>query len=262
MRQEVTFNLRTLFPELESICYLFNKMMISGQGNSAKLFLRKADDGTEFITIEIYRGRKYPSITVNRDVEDVDFEIEGLVSEIQFSKSILFFETDYSGSFITVYICESYNDLPDNKCKLYSFPSVSYGNSFSLFDFKLNLRKPFDELEAFSCIINAMLITGVRSHISISSDNHFSISFMFNDLDRPSLSLQLWLEKGSFPKKNIYMLSKYNICCSRDMPIFSSLSVIPKSDERHGQSLVIHVYEPIEQKLLDELNKQFALFSI
>ena len=174
----------------------------------------------------------------------------------------MFFETDYSGSFITVYICESYNDLPDNKCKLYSFPSVSYGNSFSLFDFKLNLRKPFDELEAFSCIINAMLITGVRSHISISSDNHFSISFMFNDLDRPSLSLQLGLEKGSFPKKNIYMLSKYNICCSRDMPIFSSLSVIPKSDERHGQSLVIHVYEPIEQKLLDELNKQFALFSI
>lgn len=57
MRQEVTFNLRTPFPELESICYLFNKMMISGQGNSAKLFLRKADDGTEFITIEIYRGR-------------------------------------------------------------------------------------------------------------------------------------------------------------------------------------------------------------
>ncbi len=68
-------------------------------------------------------------------------------------------------------------------------------------------------------------------------------------------------------KKAVFLRRTF-ICCRNTTFValeicrFSSLSVIPKSDERHGQSLVIHVYEPIEQKLLDELNKQFALFSI
>ena len=56
-----------------------------------------------------------------------------------------------------------------------------------------------------------MLSKGVRSHISVSSDNHFSISFMYSDLDRPSLKLQIGLVKGSFPKKDAYILSEYRV---------------------------------------------------
>ena len=44
MREKVTFNLRSPFPELESICYLFNKMMISGKGNHAELKIGKSKE--------------------------------------------------------------------------------------------------------------------------------------------------------------------------------------------------------------------------
>ena len=114
MREKVTFNLRSPFPELESICYLFNKMMISGKGNHAELKIGKSKD-IDYITINVYRCRKYPSVTLNRDVDLIDFETENFVSSVDFSKSILFFEADSTGHFITVYICNSYNDLPDNK---------------------------------------------------------------------------------------------------------------------------------------------------
>ena len=64
MKQKVTFILRVPFLELESICYLLNRMMISGEGNHAELKLGKSED-TEFITVNVYRSRKYPSICPN-----------------------------------------------------------------------------------------------------------------------------------------------------------------------------------------------------
>ena len=77
MREKVTFNLRSPFPELESICYLFNKMMISGKGNHAELKIGKSKEkDIDYITINVYRCRKYPSVTLNRDVDLIDFETE------------------------------------------------------------------------------------------------------------------------------------------------------------------------------------------
>ena len=107
-----------------------------------------------------------------------------------------------------------------------------------------------------------MLASGVRSHISVSSDNHFSIAFLYSDLDRPSLKLEIGLIKGSFPKKNAYILSEYNISCSRDIPLNSSFSVFRSNDVNYGQVIHIYVYKPKDKKLLDELTKQFALFAI
>ena len=74
MREKVTFNLRSPFPELESICYLFNKMMISGKGNHAELKIGKSKD-IDYITINVYRCRKYPSVTLNRDVDLMIYRI-------------------------------------------------------------------------------------------------------------------------------------------------------------------------------------------
>ena len=263
MREKVTFNLRSPFPELESICYLFNKMMISGKGNHAELKIGKSKEkDIDYITINVYRCRKYPSVTVNRDVDLIDFETENFVSSVDFSKSILFFEADSTGKFITVYICNSYNDLPDNKCRLAKFPPVKFNNSSPLLDVKFELRKPFDEIAYFANIINSMLASRVRSHISVSSDNHFSIAFLYSDLDRPSLKLEIGLIKGSFPKKNAYILSEYNISCSRDIPLNSSFSVFRSNDVNYGQVIHIYVYKPKDKKLLDELTRQFALFAI
>ena len=262
MKQKVTFILRVPFLELESICYLLNRMMISGEGNHAELKLGKSGD-TEFITVNVYRSRKYPSISLNRNIETIDSETENIVSNTNFSKSILFFEADNSGKFITVYICNTYNDLPDNICKFKKFSGVRFNSSTPLIDVKFELRKPFNELLKFSTIINSMLSKGVRSHISVSSDNHFSISFMYSDLDRPSLKLQIGLVKGSFPKKDAYILSEYNIACSREKPLKSSFCVMAQTaNDYHGQFIHLYVYEPKEKKLLDELNKQFAMFSI
>jgi len=82
MREKVTFNLRSPFPELESICYLFNKMMISGKGNHAELKIGKSKD-IDYITINVYRCRKYPSVTLNRDVDLIDFETENIATHTE-----------------------------------------------------------------------------------------------------------------------------------------------------------------------------------
>ena len=66
----------------------------------------------------------------------------------------------------------------------------------------------------------------------------------------------------SFPKKNAYILSEYNIACSRDIPLNSSFSVFRSNDMNYGQIIHIYVYKPKDKKLLDELTKQFALFAI
>lgn len=258
MRQEVTFELRNPFPELESICYEFNKMILSGMGNHAQLELNESGDN-EYITIKMFRKRNYPSIVINRDIIPSDFETSKISSKIK--NEILFFKTDSDGTFITIYICDCYNEIPDNSCSFKKFPAIKFDKAKPLLDVKFELRKTFYELEAFASIINSMLAQNVRSHVSISSDNHFKISFLYNNVDRPSLVLEIGLVKGIFPKKKTHLLSKYNIACSREIPLMTSFCVLPPQDNC-GQIIHIYVYEPDDSKLLEELNKQFTLFSI
>ena len=49
----------------------------------------------------------HPSFTTAGLMErrfEIDFETENFVSSVDFSKSILFFESDSTGKFITIYI--------------------------------------------------------------------------------------------------------------------------------------------------------------
>ena len=123
MRQEVTFRLQNPFPELESICYEFNKMILSGMGNHAQLELNESGNN-EYITIKMFRKRNYPSIVVNRDIIPADFETSKMKScfskLIQMEHLLLYTSAIATMKFqITLAVSKSFQLLNSTKQNLF-----------------------------------------------------------------------------------------------------------------------------------------------
>ncbi len=266
MFKKFTFSLRVPFQELSSVCYILNRMIISGNGNHAEVKVlsdeSESNDCEQYLEINMYRCRSYASISLNIDILPVSQDLILAVALTDFQKSVLSFEADEIGNTINIYICDSYAGLPKSKsCRLQKFNKADYGTSPILLDVKFSLRKPFNELILFAPIVNNMMACGARSHITVSSDNHFSISFIYNS--RLSLSLTIGLVKGSFPKKDVFLLTRFNISCSRKLnPLKALFAVLPRGDGHHGQIIHLYVYKPKDEKLLKEIEEEFISFGI
>ena len=258
---ELKFELRSEYPELQEEFFIFNKMVLDG--NTAKVSIVEETVSTDvyeyFLCISIYRCKKnMPSCGTKRAIIRASFPIfeqDNIISKDLYPC----FNVDSSGKEITISL---YNTLYENPLFDLPLKSAIIDNFSDFLSLKFYSRKQFPELSQLLNIANKMLHRGASTYLSIrntgkSHGKFLNIKIMFENLDFPSFFINIGLLVDLIYDNILLETSKANfITCKIPSvaPVF--IECESKFDDLHGSIIRVHIGRSENEKEQSKIEKQ------
>ena len=246
--KQMTFELKTAFPELEYIFPIINRLII--QGNKVKVSVHNIrNSDTYYLRICLYRCKSYSFVKIKRDLKDVDSETLKTLAEIS-DADIPYFEAVDNGKNVLISLYPTFNSLPN--IKMLTIPDVSIPSLDNLEEplylhFSFMLRKSFFELNDLTKIINILLSKNIYAGMRLKSKEvrkketgncvthvatHLELLFMYNVEDhRASISIGFGIVHSSFEYGENFA-TKFNYFFANSKNIHAKFYYYPQINNR------------------------------
>lgn len=263
MKEKLQLELRDNFEELTSICFLFNQMVL--EGNQPRVTIEtdidKNGNATSYVCIYMYRCKKqYASVGIMRALSEGNKKESFNEFNSLTNDGYLFFYTDESSKILYI---EKHSEKYTLLKKEVEYVPINTFKDFLCLDFYL--RKPFSQLPNFLNIANQLLCknagiyAGIKTQCNMTS-RYLNINLMFENINRPSIFLNVGLLSTSFIGNNYLALSKINYITTKlpnMAPCYFSC-FLPKNSQ-HGPIVQLHVGKMSNFMVWKEIEKQCKL---
>lgn len=154
---QISFTLKSNFPELNYLFPILNGMIIQGNRPDVSLKQIPSSKGNYYLRIKMRRF-KNSCIKIKRDLESVSDEVFKQVA-LLCDDDILYFESDAEGKNIKIHVLSDFMSFP--KIEMPVIPDLSYNFSSPLaFYGEVKLASKFSQLESLAKIYNLMFSQG------------------------------------------------------------------------------------------------------